>query len=635
MSIIDQIKNLETGAKQYLYENRVNRLKEDYDDISHIETAVTDTVRVLESGVRSTVIYGEPQSGKTELMLALTCKLLDLGYETIFMVMNDNVSLEDQNFQRFADCKELDPFPLKAAEVINDPSSVIPGEKHIIFCRKNTNNLSKLIETTRMLGKRVILDDEADFASPDNKINKPGDASKINQLVEQLIETKPRSDISNGTYIGVTATPGRLDLNNTFFNESTEWIFVEPYPGYCGRETFFPPSRKAQKELKYNLKILPDEGDHPHFLLDALLRFLLRNAYLAIKNKHENKKPDPYSMLIHTSGKMEEHRIEKEQIQKYINRLRKGEEKIYEKLDKLLPSTLDEKNMVGINKLEILRFIMDKIGDHAILTINSKKANEQNSTRAANPKAQFTFALGGNIISRGLTFNNLLSFFFTRDVKSKLQQNTYIQRARMFGNRKNLDLFEMAVPETLWNKWTDCFQLHELSLASAKDKEPRWFSGKTVNASDTASVDKKVVHVESGEMQVGDIFQANNEIIGILEDNSVEPLDRIELLLKKGLINDKVFPKSYISIIKKYDDEPESIHMVLSEGKSVRYIEPFKDADQKTISRYRGGIIAATIYKIDRYEDANHLIMPIRNENEECRFYYKSNHNHKVASRKR
>ena len=75
--------------------------------------------------------------------------------------------------------------------------------------------------------------------------------------------------------------------------------------------------------------------------------------------------------------------------------------------------------------------------------------------------------------------------------------------------------------------------------------------------------------------------------------------------------------------------------MVLSEGKSVRYIEPIKDADQKTISRYRGGIIAATIYKIDRYEDANHLIMPIRNEYEECRFYYKSNHNHKVASRKR
>ena len=36
-------------------------------------------------------------------------------------------------------------------------------------------------------------DDEADFASPDNKINKPGDASKINQLVEQLIDTKPRA----------------------------------------------------------------------------------------------------------------------------------------------------------------------------------------------------------------------------------------------------------------------------------------------------------------------------------------------------------------------------------------------------------------------------------------------------------
>jgi hypothetical protein len=583
MSIIDQIKHSNADEVTHLYENRIGALKENFNDISHIENAVSDTMAVLASGVKSTVIYGEPQSGKTELMLALTCKLLDSGYETIFMVMNDNVSLETQNFERFSGCKQLDPAPVKAIEVINDPTSVIPGKKNIIFCRKNTTNLDKLIEVTRKLSKRVILDDEADFASPDNKVNKPGDASKINQLVEKLIETRPQNDNNSGIYIGVTATPGRLDLNNTFFNESNEWVFVEPYPGYTGRDTFFPASRSAQKMLPYNLKLLPDERDEPIFLRKAVLRFLLRNAYLSITCDPDNI--EAHSMLIHSSGKMDDHNIEKEQIQKIINRLRNDDQKIYEELNKEIESTFSQEQLGLTEPLNLLRFVRENIGRSSILVINSRKANEQNTMRAANPRAQFTFALGGNIISRGLTFNNLLSFFFTREVKSELQQNTYIQRARMFGNRKNLEMFELCVPEKLWGSWIDCFQLHELSLAAAKEKEPVWFSSKTVNATDAAAVNKKVVHVESGEMMVGEIFHLTNEIITILEDNTKGTLERIRELLERGLISTKVFPKSYLSVIEKYDDAHDSIHMVLSGGTSIRYIEPLSDINIESISR--------------------------------------------------
>ena len=146
-------------------------------------------------------------------------------------------------------------------------------------------------------------------------------------------------------------------------------------------------------------------------------------------------------MLIHSSGKMDDHNIEKEQIQKIINRLRNDDQKIYEELNKEIESTFSQEQLGLTEPLNLLRFVRENIGRSSILVINSRKANEQNTMRAANPRAQFTFALGGNIISRGLTFNNLLSFFFTREVKSKLQQNTYIQRARMFGNRKNLEMF--------------------------------------------------------------------------------------------------------------------------------------------------------------------------------------------------
>ena len=34
-------------------------------------------------------------------MIALTCKLVDMGFQTIFVVMNDNSELETQNFYRF------------------------------------------------------------------------------------------------------------------------------------------------------------------------------------------------------------------------------------------------------------------------------------------------------------------------------------------------------------------------------------------------------------------------------------------------------------------------------------------------------------------------------------------------------
>ena len=128
-------------------------------------------------------------------------------------------------------------------------------------------------------------------------------------------------------------------------------------------------------------------------------------------------------------------------------------------LKDLIPKIFSEEQLQKVELIDILGFVLENIGKSSILVINSRD-DELNTKRAANPKAQFTFALGGNIISRGLTFNQLLTFYFTREVKAKLQQNTYIQRARMFGYRENLKFFELAVPRSLWGNWIDCFHLH-------------------------------------------------------------------------------------------------------------------------------------------------------------------------------
>ena len=112
---------------------------------------------------------------------------------------------------------------------------------------------------------------------------------------------------------------------------------------------------------------------------------------------------------------------------------------------------------------------------------------------ACSPSALFTFAIGGNIVSRGLTFNNLLSFFFSRNVKGKLQQNTYIQRARMFGTRKYIEHFELCIPENLFTDWTHCFLDHELSLKLAKSGTYTHIQSKRTSVAPSSSIDKKHV----------------------------------------------------------------------------------------------------------------------------------------------
>jgi len=71
---ISRFKNLsgqETG-----YSKRVNALQALYVDPQYIEKTVQDALDNLKSGAKSFVIYGEPQSGKTEMMIVLTAKLL-------------------------------------------------------------------------------------------------------------------------------------------------------------------------------------------------------------------------------------------------------------------------------------------------------------------------------------------------------------------------------------------------------------------------------------------------------------------------------------------------------------------------------------------------------------------------------
>lgn len=84
------------------YERQLSRLTAANQEVVCIEKAVRGAIaNIRDRKARSFVIYGEPQSGKTEMMICLTAKLLDEGFNFILLLLNDSVDLLGQNLGRF------------------------------------------------------------------------------------------------------------------------------------------------------------------------------------------------------------------------------------------------------------------------------------------------------------------------------------------------------------------------------------------------------------------------------------------------------------------------------------------------------------------------------------------------------
>ena len=491
------------------YQAQLSRLKKGTRQTSCIETAVASAIGTLAGGTRSFVIYGEPQSGKTEMMICLTAKLLDEGHRIIIHLLNDSVQLLQQNLDRFQR-SNLSPSAKNFSEVI-DPDYSLKSGFHVIFCKKNASDLAKLNQKLEKIYNKVIIDDEADFATPNALINK-GDVTKINALIQKLIS-------NDGIYIGVTATPARLDLNNTFDNDNEQWVNFPPHDAYSGQDAFFP----LNGVVKYSLRTLPDTDDSPKYLREAIFRFLVRAAALNLSNGSDEN----FSMLIHTSGKKLDHKSDKKPIDDVMNALSDTHSKKFEdythEISKIASSLYPEQAD------GILSYIAKKSDQTTTIIMNSERDKNVDFKSATSPAAIFTFVIGGNIVSRGVTFDNLLSMFFTRDFKHKIQQDTYIQRARMFGSRlKHLSYFELTIPQQLYADWHRCFVFHKLALEAIKTKKgsPVWLADQRIAAVAPSSIDKANVLLDKGEMSFP-IFDYSPDVEAILLSN-----DPIEGLLK-------------------------------------------------------------------------------------------------------
>lgn len=587
------------------YERRLAKLALKGQEVDRIKTVVDNAISNIENGQKSFVIYGEPQSGKTEMMIALTAKLLDVGFKIVIALLNDSVQLLGQNLERFQR-SGISPSPKKFSEVL--PPEVLIGEHQwVIFCKKNSKDLQKLIQKLDGHSSRVILDDEADYATPNSKINKK-EKSKINELTERLIG-------SEGTYIGVTATPARLDLNRTHQNQNEYWIDFHSHSNYTGQDIFFPVSTE---NLPYRLTFLSDSGDDPKYLREALFSFIVNVGYL---NTLVNDPEKNYSMLVHTSSKKADHTVDYKQIVKTFEALKDEMNSSHEAYFKRIWEIASTRYPEQADN--ITKYAIGNNDRNNIVVMNSdKEVNVADNRTATDPTAPFTVIIGGNIISRGVTFNNLLSMFFTRDVKHKLQQDTYIQRARMFGSRNDyLKYFELIIPKTLYLDWQKCFIFHRLSLESRKQnkKSPVWLDGERITAVSAASIDKINVVVDKGEMsfKLFDFEGPSIEEVLNQDATSIQKVKALAELFGKNCLPDYLI--SYIESFCPLGQDSLAVHF----PKSIAgYTEKQGEMDKNTITRAKG-FIGDREMEITKYPNAIHHINILYNELGKARIFYR------------
>jgi len=590
------------------YERRLSKLVAQNQEVERIKVVVSDAIANIKAKHRSFVIYGEPQSGKTEMMIALTAKLLDHGFRLVIVLMNDSVQLLGQNLERFQRAG-LSPSPKKFSEVL--PDEVKIGEHQwVIFCKKNAQDLQKLLgKLDGIDSSRVVIDDEADYATPNSKVNKKK-KTKINELTGYLIG-------SDGTYIGVTATPARLDLNKTHQNQNEHWIDFPTHSNYTGQDKFFPV---PATNLPYRLTLLSDAGDNPKHLREALFCFMVNVAYL---NTQVNSEDKNYSLLVHTSGNKADHSVDYKQVIKVFEALREETNGKHERYYKRIWEIANERYPGHSER--ITKYVITNSAVNNVVVMNSdKEVNSASNRTATDPTAPFTVVIGGNIVSRGVTFNNLLSMFFTRDVKHKLQQDTYIQRARMFGSRKDyMKYFELIIPKSLFLDWQKCFIFHRLSLEARKQNKrcPVWLDGERITAVSSASIDKTTVQVDRGEMSF-DLFDFNGTkpaIEGIVQRGGTS-LQKVKALSQLVGINSLPgYLINYIESFRPAGDASIAVHM----PRSIKgYTERAGEMDKATITRSKG-FIGDREMEVDRFPNAVHHINILFNEAGKARVFYR------------
>jgi hypothetical protein len=427
-------------------------------------TARASEEDILGDSPQGVLLYGRVQSGKTAAMVLTAALCLDNGFRVIVVLTTDNVALVAQTANRF---KAVDG-PRVFSTILNGDGYDWDGQEDelrediateglILVCAKNDLHLSRVLEFLQSIDApaypTLVFDDEADAATPDTtaqarssgRTNAPVHPSAIHRRV--IENQKPGQEgesigeiFPHQLYVQVTATPYIFFLQRaTSAIRPAQTLLLEPGEGYCGGEIFFeafdpfdrtPPAPPLVLVGDNELQSIPRRktpaglaASIDYFLLAAVAKAHVDGAWPA----------EGFNHLSHPSASTGQHAFVASHIEKHVGHIRRDLRLDRTAVVERLSQAYDElyRTLTDRPALEVLvDLLKDAIRQVEVIRINSVAA-------PLRPGPRLNFLVGGNILGRGLTIDDLLVTYYVRQAQTS-QMDTVWQHARMYGYRRSL-----------------------------------------------------------------------------------------------------------------------------------------------------------------------------------------------------
>lgn len=440
---------------------------------------------------RRGLVIGDVQSGKTSTYLGLLNKAADAGYRLVIVLAGNTESLRQQTQARIDEgfigrdsrLKTLKPggapgterfvgvgslrrdlakavgmttvmrdFRKSSQEATNITVNTGDPQPYVFVLKKNKSVLKALSgwlsEQPQSNGQidipLLLLDDESDYASVNTR--EETNPTAINSAIRDIL-----GRFSKSSYIGFTATP----FANIFIDHGVEndlfprhFIYsLESPSNYVGSEATFGSPDQSDSSVVVNLddaenffpighKPNHNVGSLPESLRQAVRAFLLANAIRDLRGHDE-----PRSMLIN------------------VSRFKRVQSQVFDLVEEELSGLRNSIQLhapgfaAGVPNADLEQFkrtFLELYGDsnvtwEAVLEVlagavtdiraqlhNSDRDKKLEDAGVAWDRPKRLIAVGGDVLSRGLTLDGLVTSYFYRNVRAS---DTLLQMARWFGYR--------------------------------------------------------------------------------------------------------------------------------------------------------------------------------------------------------
>lgn len=451
-----------------LKENMLNRNSLSIEDVNRIFGNANEILKYIidpdyceEKNVKI-LCLGKVQSGKTSFFTSVIALAFDNGYNLVYLLGGTKNKLKKQNIERLKKefCNNGKVKIIDLVELDENITKLIKsGYKIILVSLKNasTNTNLGLLESYSYLLKdipSIVIDDEGDECSPGapKSKSKNAKAGRTHDYISNII-----SNIKICNFLSVTATPQANFLISTIDELSPDYcVLIYPGEKYTGGNSFHDVySNPHVIDIK-------DENDFKTTIPNSFKKAFLFFIFSCIDLKTSGNGL-PFSMLIHPSSLTKIQSMIREKVQNYYSyifeKLRNPNslefENIYNEIFEIGNAELskyDSYEEFKIKTQQNLNFVLNNIH---LYEYNISENGRENIRMEENEKFLYKIYVGGNMLGRGLTIENLIVTYIYRD--SKISQiDTMYQRARWFGYKKDyFDYCKVYMTSELKNKFID------------------------------------------------------------------------------------------------------------------------------------------------------------------------------------